>query len=114
MNIRIVEDTISLKDLQEIAKEFYRSMIKGAVDIEKELVALGGEYHIDAANVLAEAGSRSEDIWGFNVRFDQPRDSWIEYTAMINIKPKVGNRNMMISDERIRDKIRKIVDAKIV
>ncbi|OGG75358.1 hypothetical protein A3A41_04445 [Candidatus Kaiserbacteria bacterium RIFCSPLOWO2_01_FULL_54_22] len=95
MDIRVVEDTITFKELQKVAEEFYRSMVKGAIDIKREIVAFGGEYHIDAANKLAEIGSNTGDTWGFNIRLDKPRDSWIEYTAMINIKPKVGNRNML-------------------
>ena len=114
MDIRVVEGTISLDELKEVAKEFYQTMIKGAVDIEKGIVAFGGEYHIDAANLLGEYGSDHARVWGFNIRFDKPRDAWLEYTAMINIKPGVGNRNVMITDETLRDAIRKVVDAKIV
>ncbi len=114
MDIRIVKDTISVDELKKVAREFYRSMIKGAVDIEKEIAAFGGEYHIDAGNKLAELGSSAENIWGFNIRFDKPRDSWIEYTAMINIKPALANKSMVITDETVRARVKKILDEKII
>lgn len=40
MNIKIVEDTITLVELKKLADLFYKIMIKGVVDIEKEIIAL--------------------------------------------------------------------------
>ena len=37
MDIIIVEKEIPLEKLKELAKEFYGEMIKGVVDIEKEV-----------------------------------------------------------------------------
>lgn len=114
MDIRIVEDTISVAQLQDIAKEFYAPMIKGAVDVEKELVAFGGEYHMDANNMLVEQGSEQKDIWGFNIYTDKPRDSWIEYTALINIRPVNKNPDMEIENAGLRARMKDIIDSKIV
>ena len=114
MNIVIVEDKISIEELKEIAKEFYDSMIKGVVDIEKEVIAFGGQYHIDANMKLIEYGSVQKNIWGFNVNFEEPKDSWIEYTSLINIRPLVGNRTMEVQDENIRNTMKKIIDSKII
>ena len=113
MNIKIVEDKISLDELIEIAKEFYISMVKGAADIEKEIIAFGGEYHADANEILIENGSRQSDVWGFNVYFDRPRDSWIEYISLINIRPQANNLEMEIQDQGIRDKMKLIINSKI-
>jgi hypothetical protein len=52
-------------------------------------------------------------VWGFNVYFDRPRDSWIEYISLINIRPQVGNREMEVQDKNIRDKMKKIINLKI-
>jgi hypothetical protein len=113
MNIQIVTDSIPLSELQTIGKEFYDSMVKGVVDIKKEIVAFGGEFHIDANAVLIQHGSRQSDVWGFNVRFDKPRESWIEYTSLINIRPGQGNKTMEIGDETLRKAVARIVGAKI-
>jgi len=113
MDIKIVEDVISLRELREIAEEFYTTMVKGVVDIEKEIVAFGGEYHADANEIIIENGSRQSDVWGFNVYVDRPRDSWIEYVSLINIRPQAGNMEMEIQDNNIRDTIKAIINSKI-
>ncbi len=113
MNIQVVENQITVDELRQIAKEFYVTMIKGVVDIDKEIIAFGGEYHMDANNILTAQGSDQNDVWGFNIELDMPRDSWIEYTSLINIRPLAGNRDLEVQDARIRAKMKRIIDAKI-
>ncbi len=112
MNIKIINDEITTKEIAEIAKEFYGTMIKGVVDIKDKVVALGGEYHIDANLVLLEKGSKQSNIWGFNINFTEPKDSesWIEYISLINIRPLQNNRGMEIENQEIRQKMRKILE----
>jgi hypothetical protein len=38
--------------------------IKLAVDVERNILAGGGEYHADCEEALLEDGSRQEDVWG--------------------------------------------------
>ena len=113
MNIKIIEDNISLQELREVAKEFYSTMIKGVVDVKREIVAFGGEYHADANERILENGSRQSDVWGFNMYFDKPRESWIEYISLINIRPQAGNMKMEVQDEHIRDTMKAIINSKI-
>jgi len=87
VKIKVVQDKISKDELVEIGKEFYVSMIKGVVD---------------------------SDIWGFNVIFEKEKDSWIEYISLINIRPQAGNMNMEVQDNVIRDKMKKIINSKII
>lgn len=96
-------------ELREIAKEFYGEMIKGVVDIEREILAMGGEYHMDANNVMLENGSRQEDIWGFNWYFSKDNNDRIEYISLINIRPKQNNRTMEVQHSGLRDKMREII-----
>lgn len=114
MNIKIVKDKISIDELKEIGKEFYIFMIKGAVDIEKEIIAFGGEYHIDANEVLINEGSKQSDIWGFNIIFEKSRDSWIEYISLINIRPQAGNFDMEVQDISVRERMKKSINSKIL
>lgn len=113
MSIKIITDNIAVKELREIAKIFYISMIKGVVDINREIIAFGGEYHIDANNILIENGSNQSDLWGFNIIFDKPVESWIEYISLINIRPHAQNFDMEVQDVSIRDKMKRIIDSKI-
>ncbi len=106
MNIRIIEKPITRAEAKEIAKEFYGDMIKGVVDIERELIALGGEWHMDANTKLIESGSKQNNVWGFNF---YPADNRIEYTSLINIRPAQNNRKIEIQDESLRKTIESIV-----
>ncbi len=114
MKIVIVNDKISESELREIAKEFYIDMIKGAIDVEKEIVAFGGEWHMDANNKLIENGSKQNNIWGFNIYFNKLKEERLEYFSLINIRPGQGNRGMEIEDENLRKTIKEIIDKIIV
>jgi len=114
MIIRIVDDSISLDELREIAKEYYIDMIKGVADISKEIIAVGGEYHMDANMKILENGSIQSDVWGFNILLDRPKDERIEFTSLINIRPLAGNRSMEVEDEEIRKKMSDIINRKII
>lgn len=114
MNIYIVKKPITRSEAKEIAKEFYVDMVKGVVDIERELVALGGEWHIDANNILTADGSRQSDVWGFNFHFNKERRDSIEYISLINIRPAQGNYDMVVQDELLQMKMRVIIDKLIV
>lgn len=109
MLIKIVDKKISEDELREIAKEFYIDMIKGVVDIERGILALGGEYHIDANMVLVENGSRQQNIWGFNWYFGRAGDECIEYVSLINIRPAQGNRTMEVQNASLRDAMKTII-----
>ncbi len=113
MNIKIISDSITTAELREIGKEFYDSMIKGVVDLEKEIVAFGGQYHMDSNLRLIEQGSEQKNVWGFNIDFDQPKESWIEYVSLINIRPLAGNRRMEVEDEDIKENMKKIINSRI-
>ena len=114
MDIKIVSDNITVNELKEVAKEFYTLMVKGVVDIEEKIIAFGGEYHMDANKILIENGSKQENIWGFNVYFNKSREEWIEYTSLINIRPLVNNNDMEVQDKNIRDKMKQIINSKII
>jgi len=110
MNIKIITEKISQPELKELAKEFYVEMVKGVADIEKNIIALGGEWHMDANEVLIKAESEQENLWGFNIYIDKPKKERLEYNSLINIRPKQGNKSMEIENEEIRNKIFKIVN----
>ena len=109
MIIKLINQKITESELREIAKDFYIVMIKGVVDVERGILAMGGEYHIDANIVLIENGSRQQDIWGFNWYFDRAGDERIEYVSLINIRPAQGNRTMEVQDMSLRDTMKTII-----
>ena len=114
MRIEIITEPITRAVASEIAKEIYGDMLKGVVDVEREILALGGEYHMDANSVLVENGSRQENIWGFNIYLAKPREEWVVCTSLINIRPAQGNRQMKVENEALCAKIAEIVSKKIL
>ena len=82
--------------------EEYRNMIKIAVDIRREILAGGAEMHADCEQVLLQDGSEQDDLWGANW---YPEDQRVEFEALMNIRPRLGNRGMIIQDENVRRKV---------
>lgn len=109
MLIKIIDKKINEEGLREIAKDFYVDMIKGVVDIERGILAMGGEYHIDANRVLVENGSLQRNIWGFNWYFDKTDDERIEYISLINIRPAQGNKSMEVQDISLQNTMKIII-----
>jgi hypothetical protein len=109
MDIRIIKEPVPRDIVSEIAKEFYEDMVKGVADIKRGIIAIGGEWHSDANNVLIKDGSSQENNWGFNFYLNRPKGEEIEYVSLINIRPAQGNRDMYIEDADIRDKVRVVI-----
>lgn len=110
MDVEIIDKVISVDHLKEVAKQRFGDMVKAVVDIKKKIIVIGGELHADEEALLLDQGSDQEDLWGINIYVDEPRESWIEFDSMINIRPSRGNRSRGIEDVEMRDKIIKIVD----
>lgn len=110
MTIKIIKDKISKEELAEIGKEFFDDMVKAVVDVEKEIIAVGGELHSEVAGILIKNNSQSKNLWGINIYFNKPKEEWIEFNSLINIKPALGNHSWGVESQEIREKIKKIVD----
>jgi len=113
MEIRIIDQSISQAELEKLAEETFGDMIKGVVDVEKGVMALGGELHEDAEALLLENGSNQQSLWGINILPQKPKEDRIEFTSLINIRPSRGYRSMEIEDEEIKEKIKNIIDGLI-
>ncbi len=107
MEIFVVREPVDTQMLESLAKEWHQTLVKGVADIETGLVALGGEWHIDANNRLIEEGSQQRNLWGFNIYPKEKGDAAIEYNSLINIRPMQGNRSMEIMSEETRAAVRK-------
>ena len=109
MNIKILDNKINIDEVKALALFWYETMIKGTVDIRLGRVALGGDYHIESSEILSSSGSKFEDIWGFNIRFEEKKDGVLEFDSIVNIKPNFGNRSRGINNEEIIKKAREII-----
>ena len=113
MNIRIIKQSISKNELRDLAKEFYEDLIKGVVDIERKIIALGGEMHADAEEVLLKNGSKQSNLWGFNILLNKNKEECLIYESFINIRPRDNNRDLEVKSPEIREKMRQIIFEKV-
>jgi len=112
--IKIIKEPITRQELNKIAKERFGDLIKAAVDIEQEIMAVGGEFHMDEQIFLfEEAGSKQQNTWGINIYPEETGEKFIEFDSMINLKPNQGNRTRNIDNPDIRNKIVEIVNKLI-
>ena len=109
MDIRIIREPTTLGTLNELAGIYHKRLVKGVADIERNVIALGGEWHIDANNVLIADGSAQSNLWGFNVYRQEKGDKSIKYNSMINIRPAQGNTSMDVLDASVQRLIRSLV-----
>jgi len=87
------------------AREVYSDYIKTVIDIEKNILAVGGEFHIDCEEILIERGSKLENLYGGGYRVSTKE---VEYMAMSNFKPALNKLTYEIMDPLIREKLRRL------
>ncbi len=104
MAVVIIEEVITPEQFR-LVKENYPNYIKVVVDIEREILAAGGEWHADAEAVLLESGSRQVNLWGGGLDLVT---KGIEFTSLINTRPGVSNSQEVL-DAGIRSKMEEIV-----
>jgi len=109
MKARIIREKITKEELAQIVKENFGTMVKIDVDVERGILAIGGEWHSEGDELLAKDSSSRESVWGANFYPWNPSDSRIEYISLINIKPQFNNRSMEVEDEKTREKMREII-----
>ena len=110
-SIHVLESRIEPAELARLVGLFFEDMIKYVVDVERGILAVGGEMHADAEEVLLESGSRQADLWGANYYPGRGPEECIEYTSLINIRPAAGNRSMEIQDPAVRGRVRDLTHA---
>lgn len=105
-DIVVIDRPIKPEELRVLVERFFEDMVKYVVDVERGVIAVGGELHADAQAMLLERGSRQSDLWGANYLPGRGEEGCIEYTSLINIRPAQDNRSMEVQDRGIRDRIR--------
>jgi hypothetical protein len=109
MDIKIVQTPITKAELRDMAARQFGDFVKAVVDVERGIMAIGGELHADEEAVLLDGGSAQRNLWGINLYPDLPAEQWVEYDSMINVRPSQGNRSRIVDDAAIREKIAGIV-----
>lgn len=93
-----LRDKATSDHISQMLKE-YETMIKIVVDTRRRILAGGGEMHSDCESVLLDDGSEQDDLWGANW---YPAEQEIVFESLINIRPRLGNRSILIQSEELR------------
>jgi hypothetical protein len=107
--IEIIRQAVNRDSVTKFLGHPFEDMVKFVADIERGILALGGELHSDAEAILLKDGSIRKNLWGGNLYPLLISDRQLEYTSLINIRPSQGNRSLEVQDESIRAKIRSIL-----
>lgn len=108
MSIHLIKDKVTPQQIQEMLTTL-KTYIKLAVDIERRILAGGGELHADCEAVLLADGSKQENVWGANWL---PSKKEVTYEAMLNISTRRKNPSMIIQNPEIRQRVEKVVREK--
>ena len=94
----ILESRIEREELARLVEVYFEDMVKYVADVARGVIAIGGELHADAEQLLLESGSHQADLWGADYYPGRGRNDCIECTSLINIRPVQGNRSMEVQD----------------
>jgi hypothetical protein len=107
--ILIIKERATKEQVEEMLQTL-KVYIKIAVDIEKGILAGGGQQHAECEAALLKNGSKQKDIWGADwIPFTQK----MAYESIINIRPSQNNRSMIIQDPAIRERVTQITQSLI-
>jgi hypothetical protein len=109
--MKIVDKTMPLAELKQMAKQRFGNFVKAVVDTEKEIMAIDAELHADEEALLLANGSRQENLWGINLYPDLTGPEFLEFDSMINLRPAQGNLSRDVLDQATRRQITDIVKA---
>jgi hypothetical protein len=109
-----LDDKISVPELSGMAEKMYGNLVKGVVDIERNILVVDAEMHADEEQFLLENDSQQQDLWGINLypaKFGT--DDFVEFDSMINIRPRQQNMSRGVEDEGLRKRIIALVNEKV-
>ncbi|MCF7796447.1 MAG: DUF5674 family protein [Lentisphaeria bacterium] len=110
--ITILKDQqITPEKLKQLCEEWFGTFVKFVADVETKTIAVGGELHSDAEAILLEKGANQKDIWGANFYPFDPPEQRLEFTSLINIRPRDDNPAMEIMDPNIRQEVQELAET---
>jgi hypothetical protein len=104
--ILIIRHPVTPTQLTQMSEAFGEGFIKLAVDIEREILAGGGELHADCETALLEDGSQQWHVWGADW---YPFERQVGFESLINIRPGQQNFTLELQNPELRAKVENIV-----
>ncbi len=86
-------------------------MVKFVVDTEQQRIAVGGDLHADGESLLLQSGSIQDNLWGANLYPYKKGEGRLEYTSLINIRPRQENNSMQIEDIELQSVVKSLAES---
>jgi len=107
-------EIITIAELHDMAAAMYGTLVKAVVDLERGILVVDAELHVDQEQFLLEQGSDQKDLWGINLYPQQfGSEGFLEFDSMINIRPRQQNMSRGVENEQIRKRITDLVLSKV-
>ena len=103
--IHLLSVRATSQQMKEMREE-WDFLIKVAVDVRRGVLAGGGNAHSDCEEVLRDAGSQQDDIWGAGWMVYQQA---ITFTSVINYRPRQKIFTDEVTDPALRERIATII-----
>ena len=121
MQLVTVHNKISIDELRSMSEKMFSRLVKAVVDIEREIMAVDAELHVDLESFLLdeesglpEGPSEQDNLWGINFHPNKRSDQeFVEFDSMINVRPLAANNSRYVEDAQVRKRIIEII-AKLV
>lgn len=108
--IFIIDKKATDEEMKQMAEDL-DGYIKVVVDIKLRILAGGGRRHVDSEQMLLEAGSKQENLWGGGYDTETKQ---LDYNSMINVRPRQQNTSRDIMSAEIRNEFDKIVKELLI
>ncbi len=92
-----------------MARDQFGDLVKAVVDVERGIMAIGGEMHSDEEAELLSDGSQQRHLWGINLYPGINTNDWVEFDSVINIRPSQGNRSRGVDSQDTRKAVLAVV-----
>lgn len=111
--VEIVSKPTTIDHLKQTAQRTFGDLglVKAVVDVERQVMAIGGGLHVDEQAALLNDGSRQRAVWGINLYPDQYESpDWLEFDSTINLRPP-ANRSRSVQDPATQAQVIAVVRA---
>lgn len=104
--LSIIRSKADSQTLNKIAEDL-KGYIKIVADVRRNILAAGGEKHVDGERLLLEDGSRQEDLWGAGLDLETGE---MDFDSLINLRP-MENKSREILNEEIRKQVAAVIES---
>lgn len=104
-DMEYINKKLTKEEIQVLQNKYF-PYTKITVDISSNHLVIGCELHADGELILIENGADTDNIWGGGINFETKN---FDTTAVLNLRPRLGNDSMELLDPTRRENFFKVV-----